>query len=122
MPIHAHDGTKGLKPIWIAEPRKEGRMAVVKNDAFGNRRPELRHAIREPCRHAAAVQRQIRDSRALHIPIVSVRGSLGLNSRASESPLVFRPLSRSSAIQATPCTVASGSAPTSPYAMSTPNQ
>ena len=36
------------------------------NDAFGDRGAEPGHALGQPRRHAAAVQRQIGDSGALH--------------------------------------------------------
>jgi hypothetical protein len=43
----------------------------VKQDAFADRRAEVRHARGEPRRHASAMQRQIGKPRALHRLIVA---------------------------------------------------
>src|SRR3954468_3908541 len=66
MPVHAHDAAVGLEPERVAQPREEGGPTVVDDDAFGDRRPERRHARGEPCGYAAAVQREIGDAGTLH--------------------------------------------------------
>src|SRR3954465_7936778 len=66
VPVHAHDAAVGLEPERIAESGEEGGPAVVDDDAFGDRRPERRHARGEPCGHAATVQREIGNAGTLH--------------------------------------------------------
>jgi hypothetical protein len=66
MPVHAHNAAEGLKPEGIAQPGQELIVAVVEENAFRDGRSESGHARREPGRNVAAVERQIRNSGALH--------------------------------------------------------
>ena len=47
-------------------------MTVVEKNTLDDGGSKLRHAVGEPCRHTAAVQRQVRHSRTLHTSIVYV--------------------------------------------------
>ena len=83
VPIHAHNGAKSLKPEGIAEAGEEFGGAVGLNDAFGDRRTELSHALGQPGRDMAAVQWKIGGSGALHLSIVS---QIQWRMRRAESP------------------------------------
>ena len=74
VPVHAHHAAERLEPERIAQPAEERRMAVVMDDALGDRRAERRHARRQPLRHASAMQRKIGDAGTLHI-LLSLTGS-----------------------------------------------
>ena len=62
-----------LEPVRIAEAREKRRVAVVEQNALDDRGAELRHAVGQPRRHTAAMQRQVRESRALHKAMVAGR-------------------------------------------------
>jgi hypothetical protein len=66
MPVHPHHAAEGLKPEWVAQPGEKFIVAVMKKDAFRDPGSERRHPRRKPGRHAAAVERQIRNSGTLH--------------------------------------------------------
>src|SRR3954469_21659515 len=85
MPVHAHDAAVGLEPERVAQPREEGGPAVVDDDAFGDRRPERRHARGEPCGHAATVQREIGNAGTLHNLDVTAAYSRARDSRRPRS-------------------------------------
>ncbi len=78
MPVHAHDGAEGLEPEGVCEPAQEFVAAIFDHDGFGDHRAELGHALAEPARHAAIVERQVRAaSAARHQPrILTVRSCL----------------------------------------------
>jgi hypothetical protein len=40
MPIHAHDGTKGLKPKWVCNPAQQFVAAIVMNDGLADNCPK----------------------------------------------------------------------------------
>ena len=48
----------------MREPAQEFVAAVFDDDRLGDHRAEPRHALAEPARHAAAVQRQVGAARA----------------------------------------------------------
>jgi len=62
MPIHPHHSAEGLEPEGMGQTAQELVAAVVMDDTLGDRRAERRHASGQPRRHAAAVQRQIRNA------------------------------------------------------------
>src|SRR5262245_20548000 len=70
VPIHPHDRAQRLKPKRIAQSREKRRSAVIMNDGFGDGRAKFGHALGEPLRHAAAMQRQICGSGAFHWEIL----------------------------------------------------
>jgi hypothetical protein len=59
MPIHPHYGSERLEPEGMGEAAQELVAAVVMNDGFACDRAKARHAVREPSRHMATVQRQV---------------------------------------------------------------
>jgi hypothetical protein len=59
MPIHPHYGSERLEPEGMGEAAQELVAAVVMNDGFARDRAKARHAVREPSRHMATVQRQV---------------------------------------------------------------
>jgi len=59
MPVHAHHRAERLKPERMGQPPQELVAAVVMDDRLGHHRPEVRHAVGEPPRHGAAMQRKI---------------------------------------------------------------
>ena len=59
MPVHAHDGAERLEPEGMRQPAQEFVAAIVMDDRLGDDRAEPRHALAEPCRHPAAMKRQI---------------------------------------------------------------
>jgi hypothetical protein len=63
MPIHPHYGSERLEPEGMGEAAQELVAAVVMNDGFARDRAKARHAVREPSRHVATVQRQVGASR-----------------------------------------------------------
>ncbi len=67
MPIHSHDATQRLKPKRVAHSRDEFGSSVRQNNVLNNGSSERGHAFGQPHRHAASMQRQVRDARPLHI-------------------------------------------------------
>ena len=65
MPVHAHHGAERLEPEGMGEAAQQLVAAVVMDDRLADHRAEPRHALAEPFRHAAAVQRQIGASRSV---------------------------------------------------------
>jgi hypothetical protein len=59
MPVHAHDRAERLKPERMSEAAQQLVAAVMVDDRLGDDRAEAGHAVRQPQRHAPAVQRQI---------------------------------------------------------------
>ena len=59
MPVHAHDGAEGLEPEGMRQPPQEFIAAVVMDDGLADDGAERRHALPQPRRHAAAVERKI---------------------------------------------------------------
>ena len=64
MPVHAHDGAEGLEPERMRQPAQEFLAPVVMHDRLRDHRAEPRHALAQPRRHAAAVERQVGASAA----------------------------------------------------------
>ena len=73
MPVHAHHRTEGLKPERIAQAREQLGRTVVEKNAFADRRAEARHAIGQPGRDTAAMQRKIGVAGASHLKPLSNR-------------------------------------------------
>ena len=71
MPIHSHDRAERLEPEGIAQPAEKGRVAVVRQHALADRRPQRGHPRGQPLRHAPAMKRKIGDTRTLHRNIVT---------------------------------------------------
>ena len=67
VPVHPHDAAQRLEPERIAQPGQQLGRAVVKQTLSDDRRAERGHPLREPRRHAPAMQRQIGDARAFHL-------------------------------------------------------
>lgn len=59
VPIHAHNGTEGLKPERITEAGEELGGAVMVDYCFRDGGTELLHALGKPRRHASAVERKV---------------------------------------------------------------
>jgi len=59
MPVHPHDRAEGLKPERIGEPAQQLRTPVMMHDRFSHDGAEPGHALREPLRHAPAMERQV---------------------------------------------------------------
>ena len=59
MPVHPHHRAERLEPERMREPAQELVAAVVMHDRLADHRAEPRHAVAEPFRHVAAVQRQV---------------------------------------------------------------
>ena len=64
MPVHPHDGAEGLKPKRICQPAQQLVAAVMVHHGLGHHRAQPGHAVRQPFRHLAAVQRQISTARS----------------------------------------------------------
>jgi hypothetical protein len=90
--IHPHYGSKRLELEGMGEPAQELVAAVVMNDGLARDRAKARHAVREPSRHMATVQRQIGAARpASHQQFflcsasVSIMTSVGPGKRCIEN-------------------------------------
>jgi hypothetical protein len=59
MPVHAHNGAEGLEPKGMREPAQKLVAAKMMNDGFGDHRAKPRHALRQPRRDVAVMERQI---------------------------------------------------------------
>ena len=64
MPVHAHHGAERLEPERMRETAQEFLAPVVMHDRLRDHRAEPRHALAEPRRHAAAMERQVGASAA----------------------------------------------------------
>src|ERR1700761_5274817 len=64
VPVLAHDAAEGLKPERMSQPAQQFVTPVMMDDRLANHRAEPRHAMSEPGRHPAAMQRKIGASRA----------------------------------------------------------
>jgi hypothetical protein len=83
IPVHPHHGAERLEPEGIAETKEKRRRAVFVDDRLGYGRAQLRHAFAEPLGHAAAMKRQVCNSRAFHPfdcirPLVRIASLSGL--------------------------------------------
>src|SRR5678815_3225764 len=67
VPVHSHHRSEGLKPKRITQAREKSRVPVVENDCFSDSCPEPRHPCSKPLRHAAAMERKIGCTGAVHI-------------------------------------------------------
>ena len=59
VPVHAHHRAEGLEPEGMRETPQEFVAPVFEHDRLGDHGAEPRHALSEPPRHAAAVQRKV---------------------------------------------------------------
>ena len=59
VPVHAHHGAERLEPERMRQPAQEFVAAVVMHDRLADDGAKRRHALPEPCRHAAAMERKI---------------------------------------------------------------
>ena len=59
MPVHPHDGAEGLEPERVRQPAQQLVTAILEDDRLGDHRAQARHALAQPWRHAATMQRQI---------------------------------------------------------------
>ena len=59
MPVHSHQRAKRLKPEGMGQPAQKFVTPVVMNDGFGQYRAKPRHAVGQPFRHMAVMERQI---------------------------------------------------------------
>ncbi len=59
MPIHPHHRAERLKPEWMREAAEKFVAAVMLDDRCGDHGAEPRHAVGQPFRHMAAVQRKV---------------------------------------------------------------
>jgi hypothetical protein len=60
MPVHAHDGAERLKPEGMSKTAQQFVTTVVEHDRLCDDGTELRHAVAEPFRNSAPVEREIR--------------------------------------------------------------
>src|SRR5262249_50691124 len=65
MPVHPHHGAERLKPERMRKAAQEILASIVMHDGLGDDRAEPRHALAQPRRDAAAMQRQVGASAAL---------------------------------------------------------
>ena len=59
VPVHPHHRAERLEPERMRQPAQQLVAPVVMDDRLADDRAEPRHALGEPGRHAAAVQRQV---------------------------------------------------------------
>ena len=59
MPVHAHDGTKGLEPEGMRQPPQELISAVVVDDGLADDRAQACHALCQPVGHLPAMEGQV---------------------------------------------------------------
>jgi hypothetical protein len=74
MPVHAHDGTEGLKPEGIGEPPQQLVASVVMHNRLRRHGAKPRHPAGKPARNMAAVQRQIGASGPACHPLRLLKG------------------------------------------------
>ena len=65
VPVHPHHRAERLEPERMGEPAQQLVAPVMVDDRLGDHRAEPRHALGEPRRHAAAMQRQVGAARPL---------------------------------------------------------
>src|SRR2546423_10648320 len=65
VPVEPQYAAERLEPVWVGEPREECRASMAQDDRLGDLGGELPHAIEQPARGFAAVQRQRRTSGAM---------------------------------------------------------
>ena len=95
VPVHAHDRAEGLEPERIGEPPQQFVAAVMLDDGLAHHRAEPRHALAEPCRHAAAMQRKVGTACSLRQRPLSLAGTRPSATEAATAvgrswPTVFR--------------------------------
>jgi hypothetical protein len=56
MPIHAHHRPERLEPERMGEAAQQLIATIVVDDGLADHRPQPRHSISQPWRHAAAMQ------------------------------------------------------------------
>src|SRR6188768_4112665 len=59
MPVHPHHCAEGLEPEGIGKAAKQLIAAIMMHDSLAHDGAEPGHAVRQPGRHAATMQRQI---------------------------------------------------------------
>ena len=59
MPVHAHHRAEGLEPERVGEAPQQLLAAIMMDDRFADHGAEAGHPIRQPFRHAPAMQREI---------------------------------------------------------------
>src|SRR4051812_40771833 len=59
MPVHSHDRAEGLKPEWVRKTAQQFVSSIMVDDRLRQDGAKAGHAVREPSRHGAAMQRQI---------------------------------------------------------------
>ena len=72
MPVHPHHRTERLEPERMRQPAQQLVTAIFENDRFGDHRAQPGHAIAQPFRHAATVQRQVGTAGATRHQCISV--------------------------------------------------
>src|SRR5580700_10062870 len=68
MPIHSHHRAERLKPEWMRQPAQKFVAPVVMDDGLGHDSAKPRHAVGQPFRHVAVMERQISAAGFLHRP------------------------------------------------------
>jgi hypothetical protein len=85
MPVHAHDAAEGLEPEGMREPAQQLFAAVVMHDGLADHRAKAAHAVGQPFRHLAAMQRKIGASRSpghLRILLAGSSTTIGTTGKA----------------------------------------
>src|ERR1700722_13471480 len=100
MPIHAHDAAERLEPERMREPPQQLVAPVVMPDRLADDGAEPAHALAEPCRHAAAVQRQVGASGSVgHANAFIRRADVLLSFFRIDMSTATRPNSRTRAVR-----------------------
>src|SRR5690242_16338194 len=84
MPVHAHHSTERLEPEWMRQATQQLVAPVVMDDRLADHRAEPAHALAQPRRHAAAMQREVSASGAMYHGILALLGLVPISFFASE--------------------------------------